>query len=272
MKGKLVISLVAACLLIGCGKQREFNRVLKHGSKDEKFTYAVKYYEDEDYFRAIPLLENLIAVEKGGERGEKIYYYYAHCQYGLKDYYLAGYYFKQFAKTYAGSELAEECAFMSAYCSYILSPGYELDQGETKLAMSSFQIFMDRFPNTVYKDTCNTLMDILANKLEVKAFENAKLYYQIENYKSAAIAFSNVLKEFPETRYKEEILFLIVESNYLLAINSVASKKEVRLTETIKSYHTFVAAFPDSSWRKRADNIKSDSEKALESMSSTMNQ
>lgn len=267
MMKRSIILLIMALLVIGCKKQREFNQVLKHGSKDEKFEAAVRYYEDEDYFRSIPLLENLIAIEKGGTRGEQIYYYYAKCQYGIRDYYLAAYYFKQFSKTYAGSEYAEECAFMSAYCNFILSPSFELDQGETELALNNFQIFLNRYPETTRKDTCNKIMDVLWDKLEVKAFEGAKLYHQIENYKAATIALQNVIVQFPETRYKEEIMFLILESNYLLAMNSVVSKKEDRYNDAIKSYHTFVSAFPDSSWGKRAENIKANAENELANLS-----
>ena len=62
-------------------------------------------------------------------------------------------------------------------------------------------------------------------------------------------------------------MFLILESNYLLAMNSVVAKKEERYNEAIESYHTFVSAFPDSPWEKRAENIKANAEIELANLS-----
>ena len=47
----------------------------------------------------------------------------------------------------------------------------------------------------------------------------------MEKYRSATIALNTTISEFPNTNFKEEILFLILKSNYLYASNSVESKK-----------------------------------------------
>ena len=62
----------------------------------------------------------------------------------------------------------------------------------------------------------------------------------MEKYRSAVIAFKSALSEFPDTRFKEDIMFLALKSNYLYAENSVITKKVERFEETIKSYHNFV--------------------------------
>ena len=51
-------------------------------------------------------------------------------------------------------------------------------------------------------------------------FEIAKQYYTTENYKSAIIAFNNVLIDFPSFDNREEAHYLIVKSSYLLAIST----------------------------------------------------
>ena len=65
----------------------------------------------------------------------------------------------------------------------------------------------------------------------------------MEKYRSAVIAFKSALSEFPDTQYKEDIMFLSLKSNYLYAENSVDVKKVERFEETIKSYHNFVDSF-----------------------------
>jgi outer membrane protein assembly factor BamD len=107
-------------------------------------------------------------------------------------------------------------------------------------------------------------MDRLRGKLELKQFENSKLAYRTEDYKAAVVMFDATLEKYPNSIYKEEILYLKVKSSYLLAINSVLSKKMERLEATLKSYRTFVAAFPDSDWRNEVEGFKVKTEKEIE--------
>ena len=89
----------------------------------------------------------------------------------------------------------------------------------------------------------------------------------MEKYRAALILFNTTLEEFPDTEYKEDILYLIVKSNYLFANNSIESKKQERYTETIKSYHTFVDQFGSSRYLKWAEGYYKSSQKALDKKS-----
>lgn len=246
---------LALAVLTGTSSCSKYNKLLKSQDMELKYQMAIEYYNKKDYQRALPLFEEMIAVSRGTSRSETIYYHYAYCYYGMRDFYLASFYFDTFTKTYPNSEYVEECAFMSAYCHYMNSPITSLDQSDTKRAIKQFQSFLERYPDTNRKDTCNVLVSELLGKMETKAYENAKLYHQVEQYKSASIALNNVIKDYPNTQYKEEILFLILESNYLLAIRSIEEKKPERLKETIKSYHIFVDSFPNSTKVRQAENL-----------------
>ena len=96
--------------------------------------------------------------------------------YKLGDYYLSGFYFKRFIRQYPTSKNTEEAAFLSALCSVKNSPNYKLDQTETLNALDELQIFIDLYPNSNRIDSCNQIMDRLRGKLELKQFENSKLY------------------------------------------------------------------------------------------------
>ena len=102
-----------------------------------------------------------------------------------------------------------------------------------------------------------------AFKLELKAFNNAKLYYTIQNYKSASIALKSVIDKHPNTVHKEEAMYLIVKSDYLLAENSIESKKMERYEQTIKSYTNFVVAFPESRFRPELERYNRNSMEKL---------
>ena len=250
-------------ILSSCSK---YQQLLKSTDLDHKYEMAIQYYNDEDYYKAFPLFEELITLFKGTSRAEEVYYYYAYCNYYLDDYMLASYYFKSFAKTYPNSKHTEECQFMNAYCYYMNSPILSLDQTNTYKAIDELQLFVNAYPQSTRISECNELIDELRHKLEVKTYKNSKLYYDLGGYKAAIVAFNNTLNEFPDTEYKEDIVFFILKANYLLASNSVESKKKERLQSTIDAYHTFIKIYPDSEYLKEAESIYKNSLRRLENL------
>jgi outer membrane protein assembly factor BamD len=257
------VLIFALAMMASCG---EYNKVLKSNDIDYKYQKAVEYYDKGEYSKALSLFDELGTLFRGSSRSEIVNYYIANCHYNLKDYYFANYYYKNFAKTYPNSAKAEECLFASAYCSYKNSPVPSLDQQDTEQAIDEFQLFLNKYPNTSLKDSANKMIEELRVKLERKAYNNARLYYQTENYKSATIALNNLLRTFPESDRREEIEFLIIKSSYLLAINSIETKKEERLTATIESYHKFVDSFQNSKYIKEAESYYSNALRELDKM------
>ncbi len=241
---KAILILFATLLVVSCS---EYEKVLKGDDYDKKYDMALKMYNKKKFIKAIPLFEEVISIySKLSEKGEKGYYYLCYCHYNTQNYALASYYFRNFQVTYPQSKHAEEAAFMSAICKVEASPKPSLDQSNTVTAINELQAFMNRYPKTTKKDTCNLIIDQLRDKLEEKAYQSAKLYYNMEEYAASAVAFTNMLSDYPDTDYREEALYLVVKSNYRLANNSIKEKKVERFEETIKSYTKFVDNFPKS--------------------------
>ena len=271
MLRKLVF--LCSVLVLSLSSCSEYGKMMRAKEGDPKYTpdykynKAVEYYEAGKYDKALPLFEELIPLLRLTARAENAYYYFSMCHFHTKQYYLAAYYLKNFAKTFPSSRYAEECLYLSAICNVKNSPNWSLDQSETYTAISELQLFMNRYPESPLRDTCNKIMDQLYFKLEKKAYENAYLYYKIENYKASAIAFTSMLEEYPESRYKERAMFLVVKSNYLLALNSVENKKVERFSETIKSYHNFAALYRQSAYFDEAEKIYKSSQEEIVKLS-----
>jgi len=263
MKLILLLFIASSAIFVGCS---EHSKIVKSTDYDLKYKKAIEYYEAGDCYKALPLFEELMTYFRMTERGEDVYYYYANTQFCLKEYYLAAYYFKRFTVNYPNSPKAEECAFNSARCSMLNSPEYNLDQSDTYKAIDDFQLFMNHYPESGLVDSCNTLISSLRSKLETKSFEKAKLYYKMEKYRSAVILFNTTLEEFPDTDFKEEVLYLIIRSNFLFASNSIETKKEERYDNTIKSYYTFVDQFDSSKFLKSAESYFKSSQKELDKL------
>lgn len=240
-----------------------YQKILKSDDIDLKYNKAMEYYQKKDYYRALPLFEELISVYKGSKSIEEISYNYCYCHYGLGDYLVAAYHFKNFAGTFANSKYAEEALFRHAYCYYLYSPPAKLEQTYTYKAIDAFQLFVNRFPKSEKLSECNSLIDNCRRKLEIKALQNAQLYFDLGQYKAAALAFRNILKDFPDIEEKEQIYFLILQSNFSLASNSIAAKQEERYNTTIESYDDLIEKFPESKYVKEAEKILELAQKSL---------
>lgn len=242
--------VVLALLLASCG---DYNKILKSQDYEFKYKKAIEFYEAGDYVKAGTLFQELVNIYRGTTRADKIYYYYGKSLIGQKDYLLAGHYFKSLVKEFPGSEFAEEAQFMIGYCAYLQSPKPRLDQSITQEAIDALQLYINLYPYNQRVDEANRLIDELTEKLEYKSYLNAKLYYDFENYKAAVVAITNSLNKYPDSKYREELMFMLLESKYLLAINSVQDKRQERLSSALDEYFTFVDEFPESKHRKDAD-------------------
>lgn len=226
----------------------------------------MKYYDSKEFFKALPLLEELQGPTRGSAIAEDVQYYYAMTQLGTKDYYMGGYYLKNFAKNYPRNPHSEECLFQSAICSYNLSPSYTLDQVDTYSAINDFQFFLDRYPNSHYRDSANYMVGVLNEKLEKKDFEIATIYVKTEKYKAADQAIRKFLGDHPSSKYREEAMFLLIKCRYLYAQGSVDSKKIERFRSTTESYITFANAFPESKWLPDGESYYEKSRNQIEKL------
>jgi len=255
----LSVLLIVLVLLAGSCKSK-FEKLKASNDMAKKYQAAIAYYNKKDYNKALELFETLVQRYRGQAQAEDLYYYYAYTNYRLKDYTSASYHFKQFADTYPSSARAEECNFMSAYCYYLDSPIYSLDQENTTKAIDKLQLFINLYPKSERVAEASKLIQNLRDKLERKAFENAKLYLTISDYQAAVIDFGNVLRDYPDTKYAEEMEFLTIRAQYLYAEHSNVLKQEERFNLAINFEQQFAEKYPASKYLPDAVSLKKDSE------------
>jgi len=258
------VLFMLAALLFSC--QSEFEKIRTSGDPEVLYKSALNYYEEESYQKAQSLLELVISSYRGQKEAEDIYFKYAYTYYHLENFILATYYFKNFSQTYPTSDLREEADFMSAYSNYQLSPTFRLDQSYTNQAIEEFQLFVNTHPNSERVDECNRLIDEMRDKLEVKALEEGKLYFNVRQYQAAIQVFENLLKDFPDTDRAAEIRFRIVNAAYLLAENSVVTRQEERYTEVITLANEYLRRYNTSDFRSDVERFKENSEQQIKGL------
>jgi len=254
--------LVAFAVIIG-GCKSSFEKLKASTDYAKKYQEAVKLYNKKQYSKALELFDDVAQRFRGRENTEDLFYYYAYTNYKLKDYTSARYQFKNFAENYQSDPRAEECRFMAAYCFYLDSPNFTLDQDNTTKAIDALQLFINLYPKSDRVVEAGKLIQDLRDKLEEKSYANANLYLTILDYQSAVIAFNNSLRDFPDTKYAEEMEYLIVKAQYLYAKNSNDFKQQERFNLTINYADQFAEKYPASKYLKDANNLKKDSEDGI---------
>ncbi len=273
MRKTLVIFIVlisAIVLLSSCGTEgklrKQMNVYVKKGTVEEKDTAAYYFYNNESYEKASFMFEELMSLRRGDQRSSDYLYHFAYCKFNQKLFISASYYFQQYTQQYPSGEKYEESAFMVAYCYYLQSDPHFLDQEYTKKAINQFQVFVNIFPSSEKVKEANEIMAELRERLAKKSFEQAKLYLKIQNSKAAVEAFRNLIRQYPDSRYREEAQFLLVQAAVELAEVSIISKRKNRYLDAIDFYQNFIDRYPNSTFGKDAENLYQKAQRGLGKM------
>ena len=246
---------VIAVVFVGCG---EYNKILKSTDNEFKYNAAIKYYNNGEYARSTPLFESLSIPFNGTTRDDTVNFYEAKGYYMLGDRVAADSYLSQFCRVFGRSGFVEEAYHLKAVNLYDMSLRSELDQSNTLNALIAINEFRTLYPQSEFWKDDKDIENELKNRIEEKSYLSAKLYYLIEDYKAAVIALRNSVKDYPDSEYKEELMFLALKSSYLYAKKSVRRKQAERYIAAIDEYYNFLSEFPASKYLAEAENIYND--------------
>ncbi len=258
---RLLFLLVFVLLLGSCS---EYQKVLKSDDLSLKNKAAEKLYNEGKYKKALRVYEQIVPQYRGKPQAERIMYFYSDTYYQLEDYYLAGYQFERFVKSYPKSQKVQEAAYKGAKSYYHLSPRYSLDQEETTKAIEKLQAYINNYPESEKLQEANTLVAELRTKKERKAYEIAKQYHHRRNYKVAISVFDNYLVDYPGSSFREKVLYYKLESEYLLAIGSYEDLVRERLEVANGYYNNYKKYYKSGEYTDKAEEIAEDIKSRLE--------
>jgi outer membrane protein assembly factor BamD len=258
MKNLLIVSILLF-ILSSCNRQQE--RAMKSADKDYILKVANENFEKKKWRNALALYERLSNLVAGTDDAPNVVYNSAYANYYDKNYKLAGNQFKNFATTFPQDKRVEDASYMSALCYYQGSMDYNLDQTSTELAINELQNFINNYPDSEKAKNINELIDELTYKLEFKAYENARQYFKMADYKAANVAFDNVLDDFPSTKLRSKIYDYILKSRFELATNSVYDLKKDRIESALSFSKQIEREMPNSENEKTALDLRNKLEK-----------
>lgn len=255
MKYLKTLAVIACALaaLVSCKSQYEL--LLEGNDVDTKYKAAFDYFNQGKYGRSAALFESLTLQTSGTPQDDTVQYYWGLSNYNAKDYYTAQTNFDNFLGNYPRSPFAEPAKFLRIDCMYRSTLSYELDQTPTYSAVTAISEYIMEFPDGASVAVARHMLDDLGERLDKKAFENARIYYTMEDYKAARVALKNVLKDDADNIYREEILYYTAMSSYKYADLSYENKKKERFLVFYDDYFNFVSEYPESAHRKELDQL-----------------
>jgi outer membrane protein assembly factor BamD len=246
----LSVVLLVAVLSASCSK---FNKVLKSTDYDYKLKMAQEYYDKKKYKQAQTLYEELFPIYKGTPQFEDLYYRYADCAFKQRDYVSAENLYNGFLDMFPNSGKAEEVEFMEAFSYYKQSPKPELDQTNTIKALGMMQTFINSHPGSEKNKQAQEIIDQCYKKLEIKELKNAELYFNMGQYRAAAIAYTSLINNYPDSQKSDEYKLQIIKSYYKYASLSIQEKREERYLKVIGEVQDFQDRYPESKLLKDAE-------------------
>lgn len=254
-----IFPLLLLILISSCGS---FYKLEKSTNWEELYEAANTYYEKGEYNKSIILYDKVLPVIRGSERAELADFNYAYCHFRTKRYIEAAGYFNTFYQTYNRSPMAEEAMFMNAYSLYLDSPDYNLDQRSSRDAVNAIQMFINKFPESDSYERAMAMIDDLQKRFEEKAYQESSMYLRLTEglypgdfYKACIINFQNFAKNYPDSKYNEELAFRLVEVSAAYGERSIFDKKEERLKESFAFAEQFKRKYPNSKYLGKVETI-----------------
>lgn len=255
--------IVVLLIVTSCGS---YQKLLKSTDAEEKFAAAKNYFLEKKYSKSATLFSDLLQIYKNSKQGEEVVYLLAESLVGMKDYYSAVSYYNEYLRSYPRGEYASDSRFMVGYCYYLESPDARLDQTATNRAVAALTEFTQIYPDGEKTADAYRLISEMEDKLAYKGFLEAKLYYNLgtymgNNFRSTIITAENILKEYPNTKHRENLSFLILKAKYQEAALSIADKKRQRFSEVIDEFYKYSVEFPNSKNNSEANRMLKEAKK-----------
>lgn len=251
---KLTAALCIAAGVMGSCKT-QYELLLEGNDSDAKYAAAFDYFNSGKFTRASQLFESLSVITNGTSRDDTVQYYWGLSNYRAKDYLTAEANFERFLQDFPRSTFAENAEFLRLDCLFRGTYRYELDQTPSYRTITAISEYLINHPDSEYRDVCNHMLDDLNERIDRKAFENAYLYYKMEDYKAARVALKNVLKDDADNRYREDILFYSAMASYKYADLSYKEKQKERFLVFYDDYFNFIGEYPESARRQELDRL-----------------
>ena len=156
---------------------------------------AKRYRQAEDRFTFI------IFNFPGSRQASDAQYYLAETYFRSKDYLQAQNEFDFYLKSFPNGRFQEEATYKLAVSYLKSAPGHVRDQARALKARETVDQFLETYPDSRFRAEAEQLRDDIGDRLALREFDAARLYYTSGEYKSALVYYRYVNDSHPAARW-----------------------------------------------------------------------
>ncbi len=137
----------------------------------------------------------------GSRQASDAQYYLAETYFQGRDYDQAQNEFDFYIKSYPNGRFQEDATYKLALSYLKSAPGHVRDQTRALKAREIVEEFIETYPDSPLRAQAEQLRGDVDERLAMKEFDAARLYYTSGEYKSALVYYEYVLKTYPGARW-----------------------------------------------------------------------
>ncbi len=241
-----LVSLLLVLSVIGCSSKKE----VRPASFDAKqyLQKANKLIEDEEYDEARRLLLEVKNRDLTHQYAPIAQLKIAETFVKDEDYENAINEYERFLRLYPEHTQAPYAQYQIAMIYFRQIEGPERGAGGARRAMAEFEKLLRLYPRNPYREAAKLRIKKCKNLIAQYEFLVGSFYYKKDSYRAAIGRFEGLVKDFPEFKRLDEVLYLLA-----------SSYQELGKTNEAKQYASeLINRFPSSQWAERAREILKD--------------
>jgi outer membrane protein assembly factor BamD len=215
-----------AVLLIGCSSDEgnELETTISKKSAEDLYAEAKAMVTEGKYTKAIATFQEVERLYPFSNLAPKSQVMTAYSHYKNEDYDKAIGVIDSFVAINPGNAEIDFMYYLKATSYYDRISDVKRDQEITENAKKSFGEVMRRFANSDYARDSEYKINLINDHLAGKEMEIGRFYLKNRKYIAAINRFKEVFDKYQETPQIEEALYRIVETNKILGLNGEAKK------------------------------------------------
>jgi len=183
----------------GCPKRAEIAPVPQDAQ--QAIDQATASLEAKRYSKAEEQFTFIIFNFPGSRQASDAQYYLAETYFRSKDYVQAQDEFEFYLKSFPNGRFQEEATYKLAVSYLRSAPSHVRDQARALKAQEIVNQFLETYPDSPLRKDAEGLLGDIAERLALREFDAARIYYTSGEYKSALVYYRYVSDTYPAERW-----------------------------------------------------------------------
>ena len=199
MHFRRLILVLLVLAVAGCPKRAQLRPVPQDAQ--QTIDQATANLEAKRYRQAEDQFTFIIFNFPGSRQASDAQYYLAETYFRSKDYLQAQDEFDFYLKSFPNGRFQEEATYKLAVSYLRSAPSHVRDQARALKAQEIVNQFLETFPDSPFRPEAERLLGDIAERLALREFDAARIYYTSGEYKSALVYYNFVNGTYPAERW-----------------------------------------------------------------------